>query len=167
MDAPQRPVEEEPSIEGILEENTLLKEEVQVLRRELETWKETYRKQSEKKMYTLVEAAEQLEESNSTEPGKEEERVICPTYGEIFKEVGHKIILRTCTAQQSEATIEKAAEKEDAATQEPASLTILAEVATNPVIEEKKDEFRNDDGDKDCTVNSEYSHNVEMIEAEP
>ena len=58
MDAPQRPVEEEPSIEGLLEENTLLKEEVQVLRRELETWKETCRKQGERKMYTLVEAVE-------------------------------------------------------------------------------------------------------------
>ena len=54
-----------------------------------------------------------MEESNSTEPGKEEERVICPAYGEIFKDAGHKIILRTCIAQQSEATIEKVAEKED------------------------------------------------------
>ena len=58
MDAPQRPVEEEPSIEGLLEENTLLKEEVQVLRREVETWKENCRKHGEKKMYTLVDAAE-------------------------------------------------------------------------------------------------------------
>ena len=58
MDAPQRPVEEEPNIEGLLEENTLLKEEVQVLQREVETWKETCRKQGENKMYTLVEAAE-------------------------------------------------------------------------------------------------------------
>ena len=44
IDAPQGPVEEEPQIEGLLFENTLLKEEVQILRRELETWKETYRK---------------------------------------------------------------------------------------------------------------------------
>ena len=46
-------------------------------------------------------------------------------------------------------------------------MIILAEAATNPVTEEKKDEFRNDDGDKDCTVNSECSHDIEMIEAEP
>ena len=118
-------------------------------------------------MYTLVEAAEQLEESNSTELGKEDERVICPSYGEIFKEVGHKIILRTCTAQQSEATIEEAAEKEGVVTQEPASLIILAEATTNPATEEKKDEIRNDDGDKDCTVKSECSHDMEMIEAQP
>ena len=167
MDAPQKAVEEEPSIEGLLEENTLLKEEVQVLRRELETWKETCRKQGERKMYTLVEAAEQMEESNSTEPGKEDERVVCPACGEIFMEAGHKIILRTCTAQQSQATMEEPAEKKDVATQEPASLTTLAEAATNPVTEEKKDEIRNDDGDKDGTVNSECSHDIEMIEAEP
>ena len=37
IDAPQGPVEEEPQIEGLLFENTLLKEEVQTLRRELET----------------------------------------------------------------------------------------------------------------------------------
>ena len=73
IDAPQRPVEEEPRIEGLLAENTLLKEEVQILRRELESWKETCRKQGERKMYTLVEAADQLEGSSSTEPGKEDE----------------------------------------------------------------------------------------------
>ena len=165
MDAPQRLVEEEPSIEGLLEENTLLKEEFQVLRKEVETWKETCRKQGEKKMYTLVEAAEQLEESNSAEPGKEDEHVICPTYGEIFKKRGHEIIFST--VQQPMSTMEEPTEKEDAVTQEPASLTILAEAATNPVTEEKKDEFRNDDGDKDCTMNSECSHDVDMIEAEP
>ena len=116
MDAPQRPVEGEPSIERLLDENTLLKEEVQVLRRELETWKETCRKQGERKMYTLVEAAEHLEELNSTKPGKEDERVICPTCGEIFKEVGHKIIMRTCTAPHSTSTTEENAEKEHAVT---------------------------------------------------
>ena len=56
--------------------------------------------------------------------------------------------------------MEEPVEKEDAATQEPSSLTILAEAATNPVTEEKKDEIRNDDGDKDCTVNSERSHDI-------
>ena len=99
VDAPQGPVEEEPQIEGLLFENTLLKEEVQILRRELENWKEACRKQGERKMHTLVEAANQLEGPNSTEPGKEEERVVCPTCGEIFKEAGHKIVIRACTTQ--------------------------------------------------------------------
>ena len=167
MDAPQRPVEEEPSIEGLLDENTLLKEEVQVLRRELETWKETCRKLGERKMYTLVEAADQLEGSNSTEPGKEDECVICPTYGEIFKETGHKIIMCTCTVPQSAPTTEENAEKEDAVTQEPASLNILVEVATNSVAEEKKDEIMHNVGDKDCTITPECSQDIEIVEAEP
>ena len=167
MDAPQRPVEEEPGIEGLLAENTLLKEEFQVLRRELETWKGTYRKQGERKMYTLVEAADQLEGSNSTEPSDEDERMIYPTYGEIFKEVGHKIIIHTCTTQQSVPTMEEPAEREDVVTQEPASLTIRAEVATNPVTEELKDEIMYDDGDRDCTITPECSHDIEIIEAEP
>ena len=118
-------------------------------------------------MYTLVEAADQLEGSNSTEPGEEDERVICPTCGEIFKEAGHKIIICTCTAQQSAPIIEEAAEKEDAATQEPASLTLLAEVAINPVTEELKDEIMYDDGDRDCTVTPECSDDIDIIEAEP
>ena len=118
-------------------------------------------------MYTLVEAAEQLEESNSTEPGEEDEWVICPNCREIFKEAGHKIIIRTCTAQQSAPTMEEVAEKEDVVTQEPASLTILAEVATNLVTEESKDEIMYDDGDRYCTVTPEFSHDIEIIEAEP
>ena len=107
IDAPQGIVEEEPQIERLLFKNTLLKEEVQTLRRELETWKETCRKQGERKMHTLVEATDQLEGSNSTEPGKEEERVVCPTYGEIFKEVCHNIVIHTCTMQQSAYTMER------------------------------------------------------------
>ena len=58
-------------------------------------------------------------------------------------------------------------EKEDAATQEPASLNILAEVATNPVIEEQKDEIMYDDGDRDCTVTPECSHDIDIVEVEP
>ena len=116
-------------------------------------------------MHTLVEAADQLEGSNSTDPGKEDEWVICPACGEIFKKKGHEIIFST--AQQPMSTMEEPAEKEDAATQEPSSLTTLAEAATNPMTEEKNDEIRNDDGDKDGTVNLECSHDIEMIEAEP
>ena len=48
-------------------------------------------------MHTLVEATDQLEGPNSSDPGKEEERVVCPTCGEIFKEAGHKIVIRTFT----------------------------------------------------------------------
>ena len=95
MDAPERPVEVEPSLEGLLEENTVLKEEVQILRREVETWKETCRKQGEKKMYTLVEAADYLEGTESIDPDREEEQVMCPNCGEIFKKKGHGVIVRT------------------------------------------------------------------------
>ena len=56
-------------------------------------------KQGERKMHTLVEAADQLEGLNSTEPGKEEERVVYPTCGEIFKEAGHKIVIHAFTTQ--------------------------------------------------------------------
>ena len=67
-------------------------------------------------MHTLVEAANQLEGSNPTEAGNEEERVVCPTYGEIFKEVGHKIVIHAFTTQQSTPTMEEVAEKEDVVT---------------------------------------------------
>ena len=86
IDAPQGPVEEEPQIEGLLFKNRLLKEEVQALIKELENWKEACRKQGERKLHTLVEAADQLEGSNPTEASNEEERVVCLTYGEIFNE---------------------------------------------------------------------------------
>ena len=79
IDAPQGLVEEEPQIEGILFENRLLKEEFQALRKELKNWKEACRKQGERKLHTLVEAADQLEGSNPTKAGNEEERVVCPT----------------------------------------------------------------------------------------
>ena len=63
--------------------------------------------------------------------------------------------------------MEEAAEKEDVVTQEPASLTIRAEVAINPVTKELKDEIMYDDGDIYCTVTPECSHDIEIIEAEP
>ena len=59
-DAPQKPATEEPQIEGLLYENGLLKDEVQSLQKELENWKEACRKQSERKLHTLVEVADQL-----------------------------------------------------------------------------------------------------------
>ena len=79
--------------------NMLLKEEFRILKRELEHWKEACRKQGERKMHTLVEAVDQLEGPDSTEPGKEEERVVYPTCREIFKEEGHKIVIFAFTTQ--------------------------------------------------------------------
>ena len=91
--------------------------------------------------------------------------MIFPNCGEIFKKKGHGIIVHTM--QQPTSTREEPAEEEDAATQEPTSLIILAEAATNPRVEEKNNETRSDDGNKDCTVNPECSHDIEMIETEP
>ena len=42
--APQEPVVEEPQIEGLLYENSLSKEDMQELQKELEIWKEACRK---------------------------------------------------------------------------------------------------------------------------
>ena len=50
-------------------------------------------------MHTLVEAADQVEGSDPTKPINEEERVVCPTCGEIFKESGHKIVIHAFTTQ--------------------------------------------------------------------
>ena len=145
----------------------LLKEEVRILKRELEHWKEACRKQGERELHTLVEAVDQLEGPNSIEPGNEEERVVYPTCEEIFKEASHKIVIRSFTTQQSAPAIEEAAEKEDVVTQEPTSLNILAEVATNSGTEEPGDEAIPDCGDEDCTMTSKSSHDTKIIEVEP
>ena len=55
----------------------------------------------------MVEAADQLEGSNPTEPGNEEERVVCPTCGEIFKESGYKILIHAFTTHQFAPTTEE------------------------------------------------------------
>ena len=133
-------------------ENRILKEEVQTLRRELENWKEACRKQGERKLHTLVKAADQLEGLIPTEPGNEEERVVYPTCREIFKEAGHNIVIHAFTTQQSAPAMEEVGEKEDVVTQEPTSLNILAEVATNSRIEEPRDEVIPDCGDENCTM---------------
>ena len=93
-------VTEEPQIEGLLFENELLKEEVQSLQKEIENWKEACKKQSEKKLHTLVEAADQLEGSTPAEVGDEEERVVCPMCGEIFNQSGYKVIVCAFVTQQ-------------------------------------------------------------------
>ena len=73
----------------------------------MENWKEACRKQGERKLHTLVETADQLKGSNPTKPRNEEERVVCPTYGEIFKESGHKIVIHAFTTQQFAPTTEE------------------------------------------------------------
>ena len=113
-------------------------------------------------MYTLVEAADHLEGTESIDPDREEEQVMCPNCGEIFKKKGHGIVIRI--VQRSTPTREEPAEEEDAATQEPASLIILAEAATNPRAE---NEIRSDDGQEDCNMNPECSQDIEMMETEP
>ena len=64
-------------------------------------------KQGERKLHTLVEAVDQLEGSNPTKPGNEEERVVCPTCGEIFKESRYKIVIHPFTTQHSVPTTEE------------------------------------------------------------
>ena len=58
--------------------NSLLKEEVQSLWKELENLKEACKKQVERKLHTLVEAVDRLEGSPPPEDGEEEERVVYP-----------------------------------------------------------------------------------------
>ena len=83
-----------------MHENGLLKEEVQTLRKELEKWKEACRKQVERKLHTLVEAADRLEGSPPAKDGEEEERVFCSTCGEIFNQLGYKVIVCAFVTQQ-------------------------------------------------------------------
>ena len=73
----------------------------------MENWKEACRKQGERKLHTLVEATDQSEGSDPTEPGNGEEIVVCPTCGEIFKELGHKIVIHAFTTQHSTPTTEE------------------------------------------------------------
>ena len=130
----------------------------------------------------MVEAADQLEGSNPTKAGNEEERVVYPTCGEIFDESGYKFIVHAFTTQQSAPTFvegrgrpdlgegeipqEKLHEKEvsdvqDATTQEPTSLNILVEIPTNPRREELEDEVIPNFMDEDCTVTLEPFHDIE------
>ena len=71
------------------------------------------------------------------------------------------------TTQQYALAMEEVAEKEDAVTQEPTSLNILAEAATNTGTKEPRDEVIPDCGDEDCTMTLESSHDTKIIEVEP
>ena len=90
---PQEFVAEEPQIEGILYENGLLKEEVQFIWKELENCKEVCKKQVERRLYTLIEAEDQLEGSSPAKEDEEVEKVVCPACGEIFNQSGYKVIV--------------------------------------------------------------------------
>ena len=54
----------------------------------------------ERKLHTLVEAADQLEVSTPVEDGDEEERVVCPMCGEIFNQSDYKVIVHAFVTQQ-------------------------------------------------------------------
>ena len=107
----------------------------------------------------MVEAADQVEGSDPTEPGNEEERVVCPTCGEIFNESGYKIIIHAFTTQQSAPTTvegqvqldlrdggtpqeklqeKEAADEQDVVTQEPASLKIIDGEIPKEELQEKE-----------------------------
>ena len=89
-----------------------LKEEVQSLQKELENWKESCRKQVERKLHTLVEAADQLEGSFLAEDGEEVEKVVHPVCGEIFNQSGYKFIVRAfVTKQPIPAAVEEQGEE--------------------------------------------------------
>ena len=55
---------------------------------------------------------------------------------------------------------EEASDKQDVVTQEPASLNMPVKIATNPGIEEPKDEFILDFMDEDCTATPKSSHDT-------
>ena len=76
-----------------------------MLQRELENWKEACRNQVERKLHTLVEAAERLEGSPPIEDGEEEERVVCPVCGEIFNQSGYKAIVPAFVTQKHELAV--------------------------------------------------------------
>ena len=125
----------------------------------MENWKEACGKQGERKLHTLIEAADQVEGSDPTEPGNEEERVVYPTCGEIFNESGYKIIIHALTTQQSTPTTmegqvqldlrdggtpqeklqeEEVSDEQDVVTQEPASLDIIDCENTQEKIQEEE-----------------------------
>ena len=54
----------------------------------------------ERKLQTLVEAANQLEGSTLAEDGEEEERVVYLVCGEIFNQSGYKVIVHAFVTQQ-------------------------------------------------------------------
>ena len=89
---------------------------MEVPRKELENWKEACKKQVEKRLHTLVEAANQLEGSPPVEEGDELDKVVYPKCGEIFDQSGYKVIVRAFGAQKPAQATE---EEKEAPTLEP------------------------------------------------
>ena len=56
-------------------------------------------------MHTLVKATDQLEGSAPAEAGDEEEIVVCLVCGEIFNQLGYKVIVHAFVTQQPIPTI--------------------------------------------------------------
>ena len=67
----------------------------------MEIWKETCKKQVERRLHTLVEVANQLEGSPPAEEGEEVEKVVCPECEEIFNQSGYKFIVSAFVAQKT------------------------------------------------------------------
>ena len=71
-----------------------------MLRKEVEIWKETCKKQVERRLHTLVEVADQVEGSFPVEKGEELENVFFLACGEIFNQSVYKVIVRAFVAQK-------------------------------------------------------------------
>ena len=95
-------------------ENVLLKEEVQFLRKELENWKEVCKKQVERILHTLVEAADQLEGSSPTKEDEEVEKVVCPACGDIFSQPGYTFIVLASKTHKLAPAVEEGQEAPNA-----------------------------------------------------
>ena len=54
----------------------------------------------DRRLYTLVEATDQLEGSTDVEEGDELDKVVCPECGEIFYQSGNKFIVQALVAQK-------------------------------------------------------------------
>ena len=74
--------------------------------------------------------------------------------------------LRDGKIPQEKIHEKEVSDEQDDAMQEPTSLNIPVEIATNPRIEEPKDEVISDFMDEDCTMTPEPSHDIEIIEME-
>ena len=54
----------------------------------------------ERRLHTLVEAADQIEGSLLDEEGEELEKLVCPACGEIFNQSGYKVTVCAFVAQK-------------------------------------------------------------------
>ena len=136
----------------------------------------------------MVEATDQLEGSTPAEIGDEEERVVCPVCGEIFNQSGYKVIVRAFVTQHPVPTAmeeqgqpnwkdgeapqeilqkRELADEQDADTQEPTSLNIPVEIATQIGTDELEVEVIPYFVEEVCIVTREPSQGTEPIGMEP